>query len=40
MAAQCSAKRRADVVELLAIVRASGADPVEVFAEIVRLLSS
>lgn len=31
-------KRRVDVVEFLAIVRTLGADPVEVFAEIVRSL--
>jgi transcriptional regulator with XRE-family HTH domain len=31
-------KRRVDVVEFLTIVRALGADPVEVFGEIVRSL--
>jgi transcriptional regulator with XRE-family HTH domain len=33
-------KRRVDVVEFLLIVRTIGADPVEVFAEILRPLSS
>jgi hypothetical protein len=33
-------RRRVDVVEFLLIVRALGADPVEVFAEILRPLSS